>query len=500
MPKPAAWNDEPECGHEVANAYQTHYCTYIRVPRLLTLQHPQSPDELLLVTALQWYELWLKVLITDLRAALADPAAGSGQTYESIKLLRRGIELFKLFDTHADLAEAIIIRELGLTKPVCTSAEKRDALSEQFARLERLARPLLRALDRRGTGSRDTARVKPVPILHTSPMPEAAVVVREYAARLKAFQARHRKFVKATLSLRKTKAPAYAEWLRLPDLLNLQDGLKAAWTERGQPPAAFWKPEDISPDEMMFVVVHQCFEVWFKVILDHVDRAIPLIWRNEIIEATRLLRRAALIQRLLVQQIQIPATMLPLDFMRFRSQRMEQGGKVLYTGLSPASGTESYQFREIEIVCGLRDDPVFQKYLAGTDSLPIRLLTPRQRERLRQPTLPEAFRRAVQARGLSGFDSLFTPADVPNPHADLARLADVLIEFDEFFRFWRFSHVSMVEKMIGAKSGTGFLGPEYLMETAGIKIQEKNRVFEERQVRPRFFEELWAVRTRLSSY
>ena len=143
---------------------------------------------------------------------------------------------------------------------------------------------------------------------------------------------------------------------------------------------------------------------------------------------------------------------------------------------------------------------MFQKYLAGTDQLPIRLLTPRQRERLQQPTLPEAFRRAVQQRGLPGFEALFTPADVPNPHADLAQLADALIEFDEFFRFWRFGHVSMVEKMIGAQSGTGFLGPEYLMETAGIKIQEKNRVFEELQVRPRFFEELWAVRTRLSSY
>jgi tryptophan 2,3-dioxygenase len=119
---------------------------------------------------------------------------------------------------------------------------------------------------------------------------------------------------------------------------------------------------------------------------------------------------------------------------------------------------------------------------------------------LKQPTLPEAFRRAVERRGLPSFDALFTPANIPNPHADLAQLADTLIEFDEFFRFWRLSHVSMVEKMIGAKSGTGFLGPEYLMETAGIKVQEKNRVFEERQVRPRFFEELWAVRTRLSSY
>ena len=493
MPKPAVWDDELECGHEVACAYQTHYCTYIRVPRLLTLQQPQSPDELLLITVYQWHELWFKVLLTDLRAALAAPSTGSGQapTFEPVKLLRRGIELLRLCDAHADCAETILVRELGLTKAV--RAPGGLPASDQFMALMVLSRRLSR-----------------LPAAFRLKLADA---LQEYTARFQSFRARYQRFAKATLApqppsraqhasggKRRGPTPAYAEWLRLPDLLNLQDGLKAAWAERGQPPTAFWKPENISPDEMMFIVVHQCFEVWFKVILDHVDRAIPLILRNDIAEATRLLRRVALIQRLLVQQIQIPATMLPLDFMRFRSQKREQDGKALYTGLSPASGTESYQFREIEIVCGLRDDPVFQKYLAGTDKLPIRLLTPRQRERLKQPTLPEAFRRAVERRGLPSFDALFTPANIPNPHADLAQLADTLIEFDEFFRFWRLSHVSMVEKMIGAKSGTGFLGPEYLMETAGIKVQEKNRVFEERQVRPRFFEELWAVRTRMSSY
>jgi tryptophan 2,3-dioxygenase len=103
----------------------------------------------------------------------------------------------------------------------------------------------------------------------------------------------------------------------------------------------------------------------------------------------------------------------------------------------------------------------------------------------------------VRARGLDDLTALFTPADVPNPNADLAQLADVLIDFDDFFRFWRLNHVSTVQKMLGTKSGTGFLGPEYLAETAGIQIQEKNRIFEERQVRPRFFEDLWAVRTQL---
>jgi tryptophan 2,3-dioxygenase len=478
MARPAVWSDDPECGHDVDCAYQTHYCTYIRVPRLLTLQTPVCPDELLLITALQWYELWFKVLLIDLKAAHAE----DGSTYEPIKLLRRGIELFKLFDLHADLTETILVRELGLTKTL--RAPLGTAVSEQFSQILKFSRHWPRSWA-------------------SSTAPELREAAREYTVRLKAFRMRYQSFLRSTLTSKKSaksKILTYAEWLHLPELLNLQEGVKSVWAESGQSPTDFWKPARISPDEMMFIIVHQCFELWFKATLDQIDQAIPAIRQGRISDATRLLRRVVIIQRLLVQQIQIPATMLALDFFKFRDQKMERDGKVLKTGLSPASGTESYQFREIEIVCGLRDDPIFQKYLAGTDKLPIRLLTPRQRERLQQPTLIEAFRQAVQQRGLPNFEAIFTPADVSNPHGDLAQLADTLIEFDQFFHFWRLGHVSMVEKMIGARSGTGFLGPEYLMETAGIRIQEKNRIFEERQVRPRFFEELWVARTRLGSY
>jgi tryptophan 2,3-dioxygenase len=229
------------------------------------------------------------------------------------------------------------------------------------------------------------------------------------------------------------------------------------------------------------------------------DRAVPALLAGDVAAATALVRRVALIQRLLVPQIQMPATMLPLDFMRFRNQKLERDGQVLLTGLTPASGTESYQFREIEILCGLRDDPIFRNYLAGSDQLPVHLLTPRQRARLSEPTLPEAFRIAASQRGLESYDDLFTAANAPNPFLDLALLADTLLEFDEFFRFWRLGHVSMVEKMIGSRSGTGFLGPQYLAETAGLRFQEHNRVFEERQFRPRFFKELWAARSGLTA-
>ena len=410
-------------------------------------------------------------MLADLRKMLDD----DGASFESIKLLRRGISLIKLFDLQADLIESVVVRDLAFTKRL--RASRNNIFSDQFSQVVALSRHLT-----------------------NSDRPALGIEAREYDARVKSFRARFARLVKATLIPAQTRAPSYAKWLRLPELLDLQDGPKAAWAEVGSPPAALMKPEHIGVDENMFITVHQCFEIWFKIILDHIDRAIVQILDANIAEAIRLMRDAVQIQRLLNRQIEIPATMLPLDFMRFRSQKMERDGKLFVTGLSPASGTESYQFREIEIACGLRDDSVFRHYLDGNGKLPIRLLTPRQSERLSQPSLADAFRNAVKQRGIENYDALFTPANVPNPNAELADLADTLVEFDEAFRFWRLNHVSMVEKMIGANSGTGFLGPEYLMETAGIRIQEKNRIFEERQIRPRFFEDLWAVRTRLGRY
>ena len=472
MAQPIPWRDDPPCGHDVDFAYQTHYCTYIRVPRLLQLQRPRQPDDLLLITAFQWYELWFKVLLTDLRAALvADPA-----TYEPVKLLRRGIELFKLFEQHADLCDSLILTQPDLRQPISDAGRRLP--SAQWAAIVALSRRL--------------ARLAGQPALGVAGAMAGAV--DDYRRRLKRFNARFGEFCRASLPRGDAGAPGYAGWLRLPDLLDLQQAVKSDWAAAGQPPTGFYVPAPVSPDENLFVIVHQAFELWFQVILDHLDRTVAALNADDVPAAALLAGRVAAIQRLLVPQIQIPATMLALDFMRFRSQTLTRDGQLLHTGLTPASGTESYQFREIEIVCGLRDDPVFRTYLAGTDKLPVRLLTPRQQQRLAQTTLPEAFRAAATRRGVGGFAELFTVSSTPNPYLDLAMLAESLLDFDEFFRFWRLGHVSMVEKMIGKRSGTGFLGPEYLAETAGLRVQKHNRVFEERQARGRFFEELWLVR------
>ena len=469
---PAAWKDDPVCDHHVACAFQTHYCTYIRVPRLLTLQPPADPEDLWLVTHYQWLELWFKVILVDLRAALARDVS----TFEPLKLIRRGLELLQLMELGMEMAERVAVRELGLTKQL--GERDLEHASTQFALITRLTGELdgLEKSSNRALGS----------------------AIRDYRERLETFRTRYEKLARETL-FPGLRGPTYRDWLELDQLLDLQNGVKAEWTKEAQSPAGFWEPDALSADENMFIVVHQCFELWFRVILEQIDRAIPAMRTGDVPAATLLVERVNAVMRVLVSQIQVPATMQPLDFMRFREQRLEHDGHTLTTGLSPASGTESYQFREIEIASGLREDEVFKRYLEGSPKLPIRLLTRRQEERLEEPSLAEAFQEAVMARGLTRLDDLYTRSDEPNPNTDLVQLGEVLIEFDELFWLWRLNHVSMVEKMIGAKTGTGFLGPEYLMETAGIRMKEKNRVLEDRQIRPRFFEALWQVRTRLGN-
>jgi tryptophan 2,3-dioxygenase len=281
--------------------------------------------------------------------------------------------------------------------------------------------------------------------------------------------------------------------LALDELLSLQEGVKGDWAPKGEAPAALAPAGTVSPDELMFIIVHQAFELWFKAILQEVDGALAILLGPEpdVSEAARRLRRVVRIQRLLVEQIHIPATMPPLDFFRFRSQSKEEGGVVYQRGLSPSSGTESYQFREVEIVAGLKGNEAHAEFLQGTDRLPVRFLTPTQERRLSEPSLPEAFEQLLAARGIRDVAEIFAPAAAPNPHAGLADLAEALLEFDEFFRFWRIHHATMVQVMIGERSGTGYLGPEYLRETAGLSQQGEGRVFARSQTRPRFFEPLW---------
>jgi tryptophan 2,3-dioxygenase len=443
MDSPAPWHADPACEHRVACKYQTHYCTYIRVPKLLTLQPaPKNSDELIFVVAMQARELWMRVILRDV-IALKDADANETQ-----KLLRRDIEIVKLLELQSDVTETILPRP-----PITLRGH-----SQQLARLMRATRTL----------PRDD-------------------IAREFIARLNAWRGRDAKWMHAS-----ERGRAYEKYLRVNELLELQNAPKMDWAEVGQQPNALSVPDALCADEVMFVVVHQAFELWFKAILDIVDRAIAFLRGDNVAEATRLMRRAVAIQKLLAQQIHIPATMSPHDFLAFRSETKIVDGKKMWRGLSPASGTESYQFRELEIASGLNANPTYQEFLRGHADLTTRFLTPAQGKRMAQPSLADAFNQQIARRGIADVIEIFAP----HRQADLADLADALLEYDEFFYLWRVNHIVMLQRMIGEKPGTGYLGLGYLKETAGLSVQGVERIFTQVQKRPRFFENLWHARSR----
>ena len=263
------------------------------------------------------------------------------------------------------------------------------------------------------------------------------------------------------------KPLTYGTYLRVPQLLELQKSLSS--------PAHH--------DEPLFIIIHQVYELWFKLILHEVDSAAEEIEQDHVYEGTRLLRRVVEIQRLLVQQVRILETMRPQDFLGFRYH------------LNPASGFQSIQFREIEFRLGLKDPVVFHRLVCEPEE------TQRLNARLAAPSVSDVFDALLVRRGLgpagapthavaSGpageedwrVDALVRIYDDPEGRADLLALCEVLIEIDECLSLWRAHHVQMVERMIGSLRGTGgSAGVGYLQST----------------LPKRAFPDLWRVRTRL---
>src|ERR1043165_199848 len=127
---------------------------------------------------------------------------------------------------------------------------------------------------------------------------------------------------------------SYNKYLRVQDLIKLQECLST--------PAHH--------DELLFITVHQAYELWFKQILHELDAAIALLQEDRIPAATRALNRIVEIEKLLVNQIHILESMTPISFLAFRDQ------------LNPASGFQSMEFREIEISSGLQDANIVREF------------------------------------------------------------------------------------------------------------------------------------------
>jgi tryptophan 2,3-dioxygenase len=236
---------------------------------------------------------------------------------------------------------------------------------------------------------------------------------------------------------------SYGTYLKVAELLSLQQGLSQ------------------EHDELLFVVAHQVYELWFKLVLFELEAARDRIDADDIFFARHYLRRVHVVERLLIEQIEVLETMSPQDFLAFRSQ------------LAPASGFQSVQFREIEFLSGLKEP----KYLARIEATPDEAA--RLRRRLDEPSLDDAFRRLVERRGSPSLLEVFRDRE---HHGDLFDLCEALLDHDEAFAHWRARHVLMVERQIGGKTGTGgSSGAEYLRSTLD----------------KRFYPELWDVASQL---
>lgn len=222
----------------------------------------------------------------------------------------------------------------------------------------------------------------------------------------------------------------YGSYLRLPQLLAQQ-------VPEVSPPAH---------DELLFIVVHQAYELWFKQLLHELtavrDAMLPSGRQTWL--ARHLLHRVHVIERLLVSQIDVLETMTPQDFLEFRA------------ALAPASGFQSVQFRELEFLSGAKDPAFVRRFRALTQDEHDRLAS-----RLAEPSLWDAFVDLLAASGLAVADdkqilaSLVSVARDRPHHDDLWQVAEDLLTHDELAGLWRARHVQMVERQIGTKSGTG---------------------------------------------
>jgi tryptophan 2,3-dioxygenase len=223
-------------------------------------------------------------------------------------------------------------------------------------------------------------------------------------------------------------------------------------------------------DELLFIVVHQVYELWFKVVLFELESARDHMVAGNAYAARHLLRRVHAIERVLIQQLEVLETMTPQDFLEFR------------TNLAPASGFQSAQFREIEFLSGLKDDAYLER-LAADETERASL-----QRRLSETSLWDAFCDFLERRGLPMPSdepelrraSLLALVGSPERYLQGYELSEALLTHDELFAAWRQRHVLMVERQIGAKTGTGgSTGASYLRST----------------LRKRFYPELWDLRS-----
>jgi len=245
-----------------------------------------------------------------------------------------------------------------------------------------------------------------------------------------------------------TERVSYAGYLRLDQLLAAQ------------------QPRSGEHDEMLFIVIHQIYELWFKQLLHELARLQAQLEAGETTHAMRTMRRTLAILKIVVAQLDVLETMTPTQFTRFRDM------------LGTSSGFESAQFRELEAVLGRRDRMMVAQYSDGSP----------ERDRITaamsRPSLFASFLRYLAGQGYD-VPTAVRDRDVSAPleasdavqqvlkkvyddDTDATAVCELLVDLDEGMQEWRYHHIKMVQRTIGGRRGTGgSTGASYLQTTLG---------------------------------
>jgi tryptophan 2,3-dioxygenase len=254
----------------------------------------------------------------------------------------------------------------------------------------------------------------------------------------------------------------YGEYLRIPELLSLQQ-----------------LQSDSEHDELLFITIHQVYELWFQQILHELDRLVEWIDADELVRGSHQLTRVLKILKTMVGQLDVLETMTPLEFLSFRDF------------LGNSSGFQSAQFRELEFLLGHKQ----QQHLERFEGTPVE---DRLRRRWDAPTIWERFLHLVDRRGFDvpGHALEHEPGRATEPDEavqdalvaayrsdpSLTEFCELLTDMDEGLMEWRYRHVMMVMRTIGMKQGTGgSAGAGYLRTTLFTPV----------------FPDLWEIRSRL---
>ncbi len=260
----------------------------------------------------------------------------------------------------------------------------------------------------------------------------------------------------------------YGSYLKIPELLELQKPLS--------------RPE--SHDEMHFIVIHQVFELWFRLMLYEVRAIGGHLDAGRVAAASHLFKRLNAILAVFLPQIEVIETMTPADFLKFREL------------LKPASGFQSIQFRELEFLSGSRDERYLRMFEGDGDA------QARLKSAMVAPTLWEHFRVLLKSRGLDVETETTELKSIvriyrDEEHADLRALCEDMIQYDKLFSLWREHHVRMAERMIGMKPGTGQKAVAYSFGEKAGPMGTMGVEYLQRTLTKRFFPALWAARSEM---